>query len=433
MNVGVLERKLARASERIQILEQMIETKTREVYIAHRELEFAHRNLMELHRILPSALIVADDRCLITSVNRTAVDLLGYAEVELVGRSLDRVCDGVSETLAALGGDADTSTVRRESTWYTAQGHGVPVLVSACLLRERAGGEPCSVVLVGVDLRERKQLEVELRHAQKLESIGQLAAGIAHEINTPMQFIGDNISFLAESFEDVMAFVRVYDTVDLPNHVTTKIERARLDADIEYLERRIPRAFERTLAGVSRVSSIVAAMKAFSHPQSEAGPVDINRAVETTLTVSRSEYKDLATLEIDLGVLPAVTGHGGDINQVLLNLVVNAAHAIEACSRGDDELGVISIATRHVANDVVIEVRDTGTGIAPEIQSRIFDPFFTTKDVGRGTGQGLSLAHAIVVDKHGGSLTFRTSMGEGTTFLVRLPVSGGPVAQEMDA
>ena len=325
MNPAVLRRKLDRANERIEILEQMIETKTREVYTAHRELELAHQNLSELHRILPTALLVADGAQRITRANRATLELLAYRESDLVGRPLSDICVNLADQLGALSDDSEASSVRRECIWRTASDYEVPVLVSACMIGGGSDESSRSIVLVGVDLRERKQLEVELRHAQKLESIGQLAAGIAHEINTPMQFVGDNIHFLAESFQEVMALVGVYNEALSSTSVTDQVEAAREDADIEYLEERVPRAFERTLAGVDRVTSIVAAMKAFSHPQNESGPIDVNRAVETTLTVARSEYKDVATVEADLGPLPSVTGHGGDINQVLLNLVVNAA------------------------------------------------------------------------------------------------------------
>jgi two-component system, NtrC family, sensor kinase len=281
------------------------------------------------------------------------------------------------------------------------------------------------------EMEERQRVEAELRLAAKLEAVGQLAAGIAHEINTPMQFIGDNVYFLREGFDDVMTLVdKLYAVRDAAG--ARGVETALLDAvqeaediaDLSYLRDRVPRSFERTLDGVSRVSSIVTAMKAFSHPSNEKLPVDINAAIQTTLTVARNEYKYVADVETELGELPSVTCHGGDMNQVFLNLIVNAAHAIESARTDSNSKGHIRVQTRREGEMAVVEVSDTGCGIPEEFRDRVFDPFFTTKEVGRGTGQGLSLAHTIVVDKHGGSLGFESQVGSGTTFLLRIPIDG---------
>ena len=431
------EKKLARALRRIELLEDIIETKTREVYQAHRELQVAHRNLTELHRVLPSALMVVNSDDTISTVNRATLELLGYTAPELIGRPLAEVCTSVASRLDTLRAADETPTAAEECSWQTSDGTYVPVLVSLCVQRDQQNDDKADIVLVGGDLREQKQLEIELRHAQKLESIGQLAAGIAHEINTPMQFIGDNVHFLSEAFEDVLRLIDAYDDAlgspEVPAHLKNKVLEACEEADLDYLQGRMPRAFERTLTGVQRVSTIVAAMKAFSHPQNNRGPVNINKAIETTLTVARSEYKDLADVETDLQPVPTILGYGGDLNQVLLNLIVNAAHAIDAAKTPENGRGRIGITTRQGSDHIEIEIADTGTGIPVDIQNRIFEPFFTTKEVGKGTGQGLSLAHSIVVDKHGGSLTFKTELGAGTTFVVRLPVELSAAGQEKAA
>lgn len=276
---------------------------------------------------------------------------------------------------------------------------------------------------------ERDHMELELRVAQKLEAVGQLAAGVAHEINTPVQFVGDSVHFLKDCFDDLERLLAEYRAVAETAAAANPLLRERLaradeEADLEYLRDRIPGAFGRTLEGVERVASIVRAMKEFAHPQTEQAPANLNRALETTLTVARNEYKYVADVVTELGTLPDVICNASDLNQVFLNLIVNAAHAIHDAAPGG-ERGTITIRTEQDGDAVTITVADTGSGIPEHVRTRVFDPFFTTKEVGRGTGQGLAISRAIV-DKHGGTLTFETEVGRGTTFVVRLPVGGVP-------
>ncbi|MCA9738384.1 MAG: histidine kinase, partial [Gemmatimonadetes bacterium] len=286
-------------------------------------------------------------------------------------------------------------------------------------------GQPIHVV-AAADQRERRQLELELRHAQKLESVGQLAAGIAHEINTPMQFIGDNARFLQGSFTDLLSLVDLYRdtlaTVELASGPRTRIAELEDEVDLEFLQQRVPQAFARTLEGVDRVSTIVSAMKAFAHPGHDKVATDINLALQTTLTVARNEYKYVADVVTDFGDIPLVPCYAGDMNQVFLNLVLNAAQAIEERNVGREERGALTLRSWRDGEFVVVSVSDTGTGIPEAIHHRLFEPFFTTKPVGKGTGQGLAISYAVVVEKHGGSLRFETTPGEGTTFFVRLPI-----------
>lgn len=282
--------------------------------------------------------------------------------------------------------------------------------------------------------KKRQQVEVQLRHAQKLESIGQLAAGIAHEINTPTQFIGDNARFLQDAFIDLKGVIDEYnvlletakETAIIPE-VVTKTEETLKAADLAYLLDEVPKAIEQTLAGVERVSKIVRAMKEFSHPGTdEMTSIDLNHAIESTVTVCRNEWKYVAELKMDLDPqLPPIPCLPGELNQVILNLVVNAAHAISDRIKGaTDQKGIITILTRGAGAWVEIRVGDTGTGIPEHARDRIFDPFFTTKSVGKGTGQGLAIARSVVVDKHGGTIDFETELGYGTTFIIRLPING---------
>lgn len=279
-------------------------------------------------------------------------------------------------------------------------------------------------------MRERQRVEVELRHAQKLEAVGQMAAGIAHEINTPIQFIGDSLKFLDEAFSDLQKVAEVSEKCleSLEKTPEAKANHEALsealeDADLEYLGNRVPKAIVRAKGGVERVATIVGAMKEFSHPdQREMTIAEINNAIESTLIVAANEYKYSATLKKELQELPQVHCHIGDINQVLLNLIVNAAHAIVDQHGQSVEDGLITIRSWQEGTDVIISVSDNGAGIPELVKDRIFDPFFTTKEVGKGTGQGLSISHKIVVENHGGQLYFETEEDVGTTFFVRLPV-----------
>jgi len=280
----------------------------------------------------------------------------------------------------------------------------------------------------------REQMEVQLRHAQKLEAIGQLAAGIAHEINTPIQYVGDNTTFLGDIGRDVMAFLEHCQNALQDGGLTGKSAseiKANLEAlEFDYLKKEMPRAIQQSLDGVARVSKIVSAMKDFSHPGGATQEsVDLNRAIESTITVSRNVWKYVATLEMDFeDQLPLVPCFPGEFNQVVLNLLVNAAHAIEEiqANTGNRELGLIRVSTRNLGEEVEIQVCDSGAGIPEKIRSRIFDPFFTTKAVGKGTGQGLSIAQSVIVQKHKGRIEVESEPGQGTCFHLFLPLKEVP-------
>jgi len=279
-----------------------------------------------------------------------------------------------------------------------------------------------------LDVTTRHLLEAELRSAQKLESVGRLAAGIAHEINTPVQFVSDSVHFVSESFTALGSLVQAFrKAIDAPvDERAALLEAARqadAAADTDYVLDNIPQALASSVDGLDRIATIVKSLKEFSHPDfKQKSPVDLNSNIKSTLTIAANEYKHVADVQTDLGELPRVVCHAGEINQVLLNLIVNAAHAISDAVEGTEKRGIIKVRTWSEGSTVVVCIKDTGTGIPSKIRDKIFDPFFTTKDVGRGTGQGLPFARSIVVDKHGGELTFETEVGLGTAFLVRLPV-----------
>jgi signal transduction histidine kinase len=274
----------------------------------------------------------------------------------------------------------------------------------------------------------RERMESQLRLAQKLQAVGQLAAGVAHEINTPMQYVGDSIAFLKDAVDGLLGLADAYHAAIDPATATLDaqaIARADDDFDLAFLRAHAPAACARAIDGVARVSKIVLAMKAFSHPDhKDQAPTALNAALEDTLVVAHNEYRGVAEIVTELGDIPAVVCHVGELNQVFLNLIVNAAHAIGDVVKHTGKRGTITIRTALDGDDVLITIADTGSGIPDAIRDRVFDPFFTTKDVGRGTGQGLALARTAIVDRHGGSIHFEGRPGGGTTFFVRLPIHG---------
>jgi two-component system, NtrC family, sensor kinase len=295
-----------------------------------------------------------------------------------------------------------------------------------------ARGKVIKTVAVIRDTTERKHLELELQQAQKLESVGRLASGIAHEINTPVQFVGDQTHFMRLAFAGVLELCNKYRAfvANVEQGCTTPediaaMRRAEDHPDMRFLFENIPDALEAIAEGTTRVADLVRSMKDFAHPdRGERSLADINRAIRNTLIISANEVKYVADVELDLGELPEVLCYASELNQVFLNLVVNAAHAISDVTKGTSARGKIAITTRHVEPDVIVSIADTGTGIPEELRSKIFDAFFTTKEVGKGTGQGLAIARMIVVEKHRGTLSFESQVGVGTTFHVRLPVAG---------
>jgi signal transduction histidine kinase len=281
------------------------------------------------------------------------------------------------------------------------------------------------------EMRERDRMTSERRLAQKLEAVGQLAAGIAHEINTPVQYVGDSVYFLQTAARDLEGLLALYrrEIEVLPPGGALQAARDRLNAaearaDLEFLRDEVPKAIERALDGIGRVTHIVRAVREFAHPDTqEQKPADINRAIETTMTVARNEYKYCATVITELGALPEVVCNVGELNQVLVNLIVNAAHAIQESGQ-DATSGRITITTQAIEDAAVIRVADNGCGIPDKNLERIFDPFFTTKEVGKGTGQGLSIARSIIVERHGGRIDVTSQVGAGTEFTIRLPIAG---------
>jgi PAS domain S-box-containing protein len=378
--------------------------------------------------------LVADPLWTIEYVNSAFENVTGFPAGRITGQNTRILIAGdengdlireIEQTLAeheAWNGHVQTRKV--DGTVFTQE-------ASIWAIRG-SSGEIVSLVSIGRDITRQLALERQLIQAQKLESIGQLAAGIAHEINTPMQYLGDNTHFLKDSFDNVMDLIRLGNRLlsalkedSLTDQLTREVEKAIEKADLEYLSEEIPKAIDQSLEGIGRVSSIVRAMKEFSHPGVESKvAADLNKAIESTITVSRNEWKYVADMTTSFDpALTLVQCYPGELNQVILNLLTNAAHAIKK-QLGDNpsRKGMIKVSTRLDGDWVEIVIADTGTGIPESIGRRVFDPFFTTKEVGKGTGQGLAICHSVIVEKHKGTITFNSQVGVGTSFIIRLPI-----------
>jgi len=354
----------------------------------------------------------------VLAVNAALVRFIGYPADDLVGHGLARLAHpaALPVVLAALNGlDEcenrldDTRSVHADGSTRWAQWVLSPV---------HTPGAEVTAIAVIADRTEARQLEIELRHGQKLEAIGRLAAGVAHELNTPIQFIGDNVGFLGNAADRLLTALGATPTGTADGRpIGGPVNLAKLAIDI-------PDAVRETQEGVDRVATIVQALKSFarrSPPEHE--PADINQALADTLTVARGELRNVGMVTSDLHPLPPVCCSIGDINQVVLNLLVNAADAVYETQTPDDR-GRITMRCWPDEDHVVIEVTDSGPGIPDELREHVFEPFFTTKPVGQGSGQGLALARTVVVNDHGGTLDFTSTPGHGTTFTVRLPVAG---------
>ncbi len=386
------------------------------------------------------AVITVDRDGRVNHANEAALQALGWSLEDFIGLHMHETMhhsqDDGSEypwefcpVFAAIE-DGSSHHVDGDIFWHR-NGASFSADYIVCPTRDDQN-EITGAVLTFRNLTEQKIQEAKRIHSMKLESIGELSAGIAHEINTPIQFIGNNISFLQDSFADMLQLLESYAELreavagtEKYGELISKIDQAAKNADMEYLLEEGPKAFEQTQHGVDRVTKLVLGLKGFarSGEGDKKGPADINEIVRNTLNVCQNAYKYVAELKLDLADLPSIPVFAGDIGQVLVNLVVNAAHAIEEKRESSDPLGTIHISSRKDAKGIYISVSDTGGGIPEGLKERIFDPFFTTKEVGRGSGQGLAISRTIIHDRHNGELSFESTVGKGTTFTIYLPYS----------
>ncbi len=393
------------------------------------------------------AVIATDMNKNITFMNPAAKQLTGWNFNEAKNRNIDEIFFIVHATthqkaespVAKVIHQGLIRNLANHTLLINRNKNEIPIDILASPIRDQSN-HMIGVILVFRDVSERyhaekekENLEIQLRSAQKLEAIGQLSAGVAHEINTPTQYVGDNTRFLQDSFASVLDITNqtkalasaVKDKLPSANEIAENIMENFSTTDMDYLSQEIPNAITQSLEGIERISEIVRAMKEFAHPGVQTKtPINLNHALQTTITVARNEWKYVAEMKTDFDSnLPMVTCHPGEINQVFLNLIVNAAHAIADKTLNKDTKGEISIQTKQQDDFAEIRISDNGNGIPESIKNRIFDPFFTTKEIGKGTGQGLAIAHAVIVNKHAGSIHFESSLGVGTTFIIKLPLN----------
>ncbi|MGE4506221.1 MAG: PAS domain S-box protein [Desulfovibrionaceae bacterium] len=418
-------------------LESRVEKRTEQLVVEIEERRQAEQATLEskvlfknlLKSIHAAFIILHKETNRMVGINAVAEEMFGLLDENVVGMSCESALGEFDDqTRAALCRLPEEDSGYQEQTLRI---NGSTMSVARHVLHTTLAGAAHRVVVL-FDITERKALEQRLSVTQKLESIGELASGIAHEINTPVQYVGDSVRFINESFLDMKEIVEMYGELanlcreqGLFTDEIKRIDDALEEADKEFLDQELPRAFQRSQEGVEQVATIVRAMKNFSHPGNpgERKAVNLNEAVTNTIVVARNEWKYVADVETDLEAdLPTIVGIPGDLNQVILNMVVNAAHAVAGVVGGTDDKGRIIIITRTEGDHVVLTIADSGTGIAPENLPRIYDPFFTTKEVGKGTGQGLAIAHDIIVSRHGGTIDVESTLGEGTTFTIRLPI-----------
>lgn len=373
-------------------------------------------------------IIISDINGIIEYVNPAFNVVTGYSNEEALGRNPRLLKSGKQDSTFYKG---LWNSITEGKVWrgqmLNAKKNGEEYIAEAVIspIRDQQG-EITHFVAVQRDISNEVQLEKELRQAHKLEAMGTLAGGIAHEINTPAQFVNNNLDFLTDSFVDLHQFiescVEFMEVSDNKN--IDQLQKSYDENDVEYLVDEIPQALTQSIDGIKQIANIVSSMKQFAHPgENSKVSTDINGALKSTSTVCRNEWKYIADLEFELEQdLPHVLCYRSELNQVFLNLIVNAAHAIESTLTEQKTKGRIVISTKTTDGFVEIHIKDNGGGIPKEIREKLYDPFFTTKDLGKGTGQGLSIAHSIITDKHGGNIIFETELGIGTTFIISLPI-----------
>jgi PAS domain S-box-containing protein len=431
--LGDISRSYSEAEQVRQLMKRSFAFSSREMRQLTASLAAQRDEFAQIFKAAPVGMARIELDGSISIANAAMAEVVGLQPTEMAGRQAISFIHPQEEVATRQMFTELTSgrksLIRSERRLIHKSGSTVCTKFGAAAVNDERG-LPQHLIMVVEDVTERNRLEIELRHSQKLESVGRLAAGIAHEINTPIQFVGDNVSFLHTAFSDLLELCAFYRrlcekarSAALTEQDMEGLGAAEEAADLAYLQENVPRSIAATLEGARRVAHIVQAMKSFAHPdRGEKTPADLNAALRSTLTVATNELKYVAEVETDLQPLPLVPCFLSDLNQVFLNLLVNAAHAVGDVVAGTGKRGHIRIKTELDGDHVAISVADTGTGIPEPIRDRVFDPFFTTKGVGKGTGQGLALARSVVVDKHGGTLKFETEVGKGTTFLVRLPL-----------
>lgn len=425
-------------------LEKLIENRTAELVQVNLDLkheitehELGRKALSEayneIHLIISSIssiMIGVDNNGMVTLWNDVASKLLSLSSDDVVG--LDFFALPINWNREKIAQEAaecvkSNKNIRMADILLRHQTDGIRILgitLTPLFLKDK---EHPGFLLIGADITERRLLEDQVGRSNKLEAIGQLAAGVAHEINTPTQLVGSNLRFLGQQLDTILGWLdklhQQKDAAKTESKIPSLIMGSEKDvtlAQLEYFKQEAPKAIEQSLEGIDRISHIVTAMRFFTHPGSENKEIaDLNQIIQNAISLSRNEWKIIAEIKTDFDPnLPEVECLPIELSQVVLNIIINAIHAIQDSG---EEKGQIVIVSRQAGELIEVSITDNGTGIPKEIQSKIFDPFFTTKDIGRGTGQGLAIAYTVIVKKHGGTLEFESETGKGTTFIIRLP------------
>jgi PAS domain S-box-containing protein len=372
----------------------------------------------------PSAIITTDKLGSILTFNAGAERIFGYKMQEMIGKNVKclmpaSIAERHDDYLRNFQETGQSKTIgihgKLEAKRKNSESFPIRLRINSMTYADK-------LYFFGVidDISETRSLQNQLVLAQKLEAIGQLASGVAHEINTPIQYIGDNLSALKENFADIVAYQQdLLSLADAP--LKSRLADLTNKYDLEFILNDSPKAIKQAQDGVARVTEIVKAMKSFSHIESSQTMqrINLHEALQSALIISRNNYKYLAEIETDFSPeADYIECYPNELNQVFLNLIINAAHAIEEKQAG---MGLIRISTQKLGEMVEVLINDNGNGISAEIQEKVFNLFFTTKPVGKGTGQGLCLSHSIIVEKHHGKLFFTSDIGIGTTFHIQLP------------
>ncbi len=440
-SLELLQRRYDRERAARKAAESLLEGKSLEVFQANQKLRDLADQTKAIVETAAEGIISYDRDGIIRSFNRSAERTFRIQSA--IGKDIRHLFlpqDSVESVLFPMCLKLDVehedtvneSCVLEPSELVAMRGTDTPFFAEVAVSRNTRDNVTLFTMLVR-DLTSRKKLEARLGQAQKMESVGQLAAGIAHEINTPIQFIGDNIKFLQGAFEDLNALLDVFQELAEAvakgrpaDGLLQQISRQSEIVDLQFLRMEFPGAIQQSLEGIERVAGIVRTMKEFSQPASESkSSVDLNRAIENALAVSLNQYREVATVETALDTtLAPVFCLSAQINQCLLNILTNAFEAMaEHCEPGT---GRLRVTTRRDGESIELRFDDNGPGIPANIIQRIFDPFFTTKEVGKGTGQGLAFVYDVIVDKHDGTVHAQSSPGGGTTVVVSLPIAISP-------
>ncbi|MCC9600443.1 PAS domain S-box protein [Stieleria sp. JC731] len=434
--LDLLKRKLEREIAARKSAESLLEAKSLELYETNQQLRALADHTRAIVETAAEGIITYGDSGAIKTFNRSAHRIFGVENA--IGQDVRDLFELTEEQMRRLfGEDVDGALMdpeseivyQLESLELSGLRRGVQFLCEVALSRAMVVESPMFIAVVR-DLTKKKQIEARLSQVRNMESVGQLAAGVAHEINTPIQFIGNNIEFLQGAFDDIGSLLDLYNGLQVAmeksessSEILHQIKKQIELSDLEFLRKEFPLAISQSLEGIDRVATIVRAMKDFSTPSTATrAAIDVNKSIRTALAISANQFRDVAEIRTNLDeTLPTMIGIGGQFNQAILNILTNAAEAMAIHQKTGE--GLLEVETRHTDDDIEIRFHDNGCGIPSDVRARIFDPFFTTKEVGKGIGQGLAFVYDVIVNKHAGTVSAQSRNGGGTTVLVTLPTA----------